>query len=485
MAFDLADLLATRHGEGYALAEQYLNPQLSRTLHAIGFDRAYERAEGAYLYDADGHRYADFLAGFGVFGVGRNHPVVIRALHQMLDAGLADLVQFDCALLPGLLAERLLAKAPGLDRVYFGNSGTEAVEAALKFARYATGRRRIIYCDHAFHGLTTGSLSVNGAAEFRSGFAPLLPDTMIPFGDLDALAAELRKGDVAALLIEPIQGKGVHVVPPGFLAAAATLLHEHGALLICDEVQTGLGRTGRFFGYQHEDVQPDIVTVAKALSGGFVPVGATLAKDWIFQKVYSSMDRVLVHDSTFGSNAAAMAAGLAALSVIDDEDLVGNAERTGAALRVALQLLVDKYELLTEVRGRGLMIGLEGAPGRPGGAVRADGGRRAVRPAPDPDPGPWRPHRGDQAPPAADHRRGRGGAVPRQFPGCDGGRRPGQRADLGLRPDADQAGGQRPSAVMVTSPLVISTSATFRSCGYVILMLRSLPGTTATGTSGR
>jgi ornithine--oxo-acid transaminase len=370
MAFDLADLLAARHGEGYALADRYLNPQLSRTLHAIGFDRTYERAEGAYLYDSDGHRYADFLAGFGVFGVGRNHPVVRQALHQVLDAELADLVQFDAALLPGLLAERLLAKAPGLDRVYFGNSGTEAVEAALKFARYATGRGRIIYCDHAFHGLTTGSLSVNGAEEFRSGFAPLLPDTMIPFGDLDALAAELRQGDVAALLVEPIQGKGVHVVPPGFLAAAAALLHEHGALLICDEVQTGLGRTGKFFAYQHEDVPPDIftpdiVTVAKALSGGFIPVGATLAKDWIFEKVYSSMDRVLVHDSTFGSNAAAMTAGLATLSVIDDEDLVGNAERTGAALQDALQVLVDKYDMLTEVRGRGLMIGLEF--GRPKG----------------------------------------------------------------------------------------------------------------------
>jgi ornithine--oxo-acid transaminase len=300
-----------------------------------------------------------------VFGVGRNHPVVRQALHQVLDAELADLVQFDAALLPGLLAERLLAKAPGLDRVYFGNSGTEAVEASLKFARYATGRGRILYCDHAFHGLTTGSLSVNGAEEFRSGFAPLLPDTMIPFGDLDALAAELRQGDVAALLVEPIQGKGVHVVPPGFLAAAATLLHEHGALLICDEVQTGLGRTGKFFAYQHDDVQPDIVTVAKALSGGFIPVGATLAKGWIFDKVYSSMDRVLVHDSTFGSNAAAMAAGLAALSVIDDEDLVGNAERTGAALRDALQVLVDKYDMLPEVRGRGLMVGLEF--GRPKG----------------------------------------------------------------------------------------------------------------------
>ena len=359
MVFDLAGLLAARRGEGYDLTSQYLNPQLPRMLHAIGFDRVYERAEGAYLYDTDGHRYADFLAGFGVFSVGRNHPVVRQALRDLLDAEPADLVQFDTPLLPGLLAEKLLAKAPGLDRVYFCNSGTEAVEAALKFARYATGRQRIVYCDHAFHGLTTGSLSVNGSAEFRRGFDPLLPDSDIPFGDLDALEAELRKGDVAGFLIEPVQGKGVAVSPPGFLPAAQALLHEHGALLICDEVQSGIGRTGRFFAYQHDDVEPDIVTVAKALSGGFVPVGATLAKAWIFDKVYSSIDRVLVHDSTFGSNAAAMTAGLASLAVIEDEHLVENAERTGAALREALQLLVDKYELLAEVRGRGLMIGLE------------------------------------------------------------------------------------------------------------------------------
>ena len=359
MAFDLPDLLRARHGEGYSLAARYLNPQLPRMLHAIGFDRVYERAEGAYLWDSDGNRYTDFLAGFGVHAVGRNHPVVRKALHDMLDAELADLVQFDTALLPGLLAERLLAKAPGLDRVYFCNSGTEAVEAALKFARYATRRRRIIYTDHAYHGLTVGSLSANGSEEFRRGFAPLLPDTMIPFGDLEALEAELRKGDVAAFIIEPIQGKGVAMAPPGFLAAARDVLHRHGALLICDEVQTGIGRTGRFFAYQHEDVQPDIVTVAKALSGGFVPVGATLAKGWIFDKVYSSIDRVLVHDSTFGSNAAAMTAGLASLAVIENEQLVENAERTGTALHEALQLLVDKYELLAEVRGRGLMVGLE------------------------------------------------------------------------------------------------------------------------------
>jgi ornithine--oxo-acid transaminase len=359
MGFDLPGLLAGRRGQGYELHTRYLNPQLPRMLHAIGFDKVYERAEGAYLYDRDGNRYADFLAGFGVFGVGRNHPVVRGALHSMLDAELADMVQFDCSLLPGLLAEQLLAKADGLDRVYFCNSGTEAVEASLKFARYATGRSRILYCDHAFHGLTTGSLSVNGSAEFRRGFDPLLPDSAIAFGDLDALEQELRKGDVAALIVEPVQGKGAHVVPPGYLGAARKLLHDHGALLICDEVQTGIGRTGRFFGYQHDDVEPDIVTVAKALSGGFVPVGATLAKDWIFEKVYSSMDRVLVHDSTFGSNAAAMVAGLAALSVIEDEQLVTNAEQMGKLLRDALQDMIEEYELLVDVRGRGLIVGME------------------------------------------------------------------------------------------------------------------------------
>jgi len=359
MEFDLPSLLAARRGEGYELHARLLNPQLPRMLHAIGFDQVYERADGAWLYDQEGQRYADFLAGFGVFGVGRNHPVIRKALRDVLDGELADLVQFDCALLPGLLAERLLAKAPGLDRVYFSNSGTEAVEAALKFARYATGRPRVVYCGHGYHGLTVGSLSVNGSAEFRRGFDPLLPDASIPFGSLEALEAELRKGGVAALIVEPIQGKGVHVAPPGFLAAARKLLHDHGALLICDEVQTGLGRTGRWFAYQHDGVEPDIVTVAKALSGGFVPVGATLAKGWIFEKVYSSMDRVLVHDSTFGSNAAAMAAGLASLAVLEEEQLISSAERTGAALHTALRDMVDEYELLAEVRGRGLMIGLE------------------------------------------------------------------------------------------------------------------------------
>src|SRR5260370_20595095 len=166
MGFDLPSLLAERGGQGYELHARYLNPQRPRMLHAIGFDKVYERAEGAYLYDAGGNRYADFLSGFGVFGVGHNHPVVRKALHDVLDAELASMVQFDCALLPGLLAERLLAYAPGLDRVYFCNSGTEAVESALKFARYATGSSRILYCDHAFPGLTPRSPPPNRAHDF-------------------------------------------------------------------------------------------------------------------------------------------------------------------------------------------------------------------------------------------------------------------------------------------------------------------------------
>ncbi|MFD5233463.1 aspartate aminotransferase family protein [Streptomyces qaidamensis] len=358
--FDLGKLLAERGAERYELHTRHLNHQLPRMLHTIGFDKVYERAEGAYFWDADGNDYLDMLAGFGVMGLGRHHPVVRKALHDVVDAGLADLTRFDCQPLPGLLAEKLLAHSPHLDRVFFGNSGTEAVEGALKFARFVTGRPRILYCAHAFHGLTTGSLSVNGESGFRDGFAPLLPDTAVPLGDLDALERELKKGDVAALIVEPIQGKGVLEGPAGWLRAAQELLHRHKALLIADEVQTGLGRTGDFYAYQHEDgVEPDLVCVAKALSGGYVPVGATIGKDWIFKKVYSSMDRVLVHSASFGSNAQAMAAGLAVLSVMENEQIVANVRATGERLRSRLAALTDQYEMLAEVRGRGLMIGIE------------------------------------------------------------------------------------------------------------------------------
>ncbi|SEG17616.1 ornithine--oxo-acid transaminase/hypothetical protein [Actinacidiphila yanglinensis] len=358
--FDLGTLLAERGGERYELHTKHLNHQLPRMLHTIGFDKYYERAEGAHFWDAEGNDYLDMLAGFGVMGVGRHHPVVRKALHDVLDAGLPDLTRFDCQPLPGLLAEKLLAHTPHLDRVFFGNSGTEAVETALKFARYATGKPRVLYCTHSFHGLTTGSLSVNGEEGFQDGFAPLLPDTEIAVGDLDALERELKRGDVAALIVEPIQGHGVHIPPTGYLRAAQELLRRHKALLICDEVQTGIGRTGAFYAYQHEEgVEPDLLTVAKTLSGGYVPVGATLGKDWIFKKVYSSMDRVLVHSASYGSNAQAMVAGLATLAVVEDEQLVENSRRMGDLLRTRLAALVDRYELLKDVRGRGLMVAVE------------------------------------------------------------------------------------------------------------------------------
>ena len=359
MGFDLNSVLRERGGEGAELWDRYLNPQTAKVLRSIGFDRRWERAGGCYLYDDTGAKYLDYLSGFGVFGVGRDHPVVRQALHDVLDAELADMVQMDTPLLAGLLGEALIERAPFMDRAYLCNSGTEAVETALKFARCATGRPRVLYCDHAFHGLTAGSLSVNGAKEFRDGFGPLLPGTAIPFGDLDALRRELRSGDVAALIIEPVQGKGVQVVPDGFLAQAADLLKRHGALLICDEVQSGIGRTGRFFSFEYDGVQPDLVTVAKTLSGGYVPVGATLGTSRVFEKVYSSMDRVLVHDTTYSHNNLAAAAGLATLAVIDDEDLIANAASVGAELTASLRAAAARYELITDVRGRGLMIGIE------------------------------------------------------------------------------------------------------------------------------
>ena len=372
MGFDLRAELDPVAGQGYDLHTKYLNPQLPRTLHTIGFDKVYVRGEGAYLYDEAGNAYADFLSGFGVFAAGRSHPVIKKALQDAIDMDFASWTQFDCQPISGLLAQRLLAKAPGLERVFFCNSGAEAVESALKFARHATGKGRIIYARHGFHGLTAGALSVNGAEEFKRGFGPLLPGTQIPLGDLAALEAELKRGDVAAMIVEPVQGHGVLITPPGFLAASRALLHKNGALLICDEVQAGFGRTGTFFSYQHEDgVQPDIVTVAKALSGGYIPVGAMLTTDKIFSSVYSGMDTIMVHSTTFKGGPLAMAAGLASLAVIEDEDLVANAGRMGDALLAGLSGLKDKYDLIADVRGRGLIIAIEF--GRPSG-MRARAG---------------------------------------------------------------------------------------------------------------
>jgi len=360
MPFDLDKVLQQRKGENFSLHARYINPQLARVLGTIEFDRFYVKGEGCYLIDDEGGRYLDFLSGFGVFALGRGHPAIVGALHDALDADLPNLVQMDCSLLPGLLAQELVKRShPGIERVCFTNSGAEAIESAIKFARAATKRTRILYCDHAFHGLTTGALSLNGGKEFRSGFGPLLPGVdMVPFADIGALARELRKGDVAAFVIEPIQGKGVNLAPDDFWPEAQALCNRHKTLLVLDEVQVGLGRTGTFFCHEQFGLTPDIITVSKALSGGYVPVGAMLSTAAVSDAVFSSMDRAVVHSSTFASNQLAMVAGLATLAAFDDEEILDRVQRTGKAFTKSLAPLVERYEFLHEVRGKGLMIGL-------------------------------------------------------------------------------------------------------------------------------
>jgi ornithine--oxo-acid transaminase len=284
-------------------------------------------------------------------------------LKSVLDSDLPNLVQMDVSTLAGVLAERLLDYVPYLDKVFFANSGAECVEAAIKFARSATGRPGIVYCDHAYHGLSYGALSLTDDANFRGGFEPLLPGcTLIPFNDLAALEQALSSRQVAAFIVEPIQGKGVNLPTDEFLPGAAALCRRYGTLLIADEIQTGLGRTGRFLAVEHWNVEPDMVLLAKALSGGHVPVGALLTRKYIFDKVFNRMDRAVVHGSTFAKNDLAMAAGIATLEVMKAEKLVENAAKRGAQLRLALTRMVPGYELMKEVRGKGLMIGLEFGP---------------------------------------------------------------------------------------------------------------------------
>jgi ornithine--oxo-acid transaminase len=358
------EILEARIGEEMALNDRYLNPQMGRIVRTLGFDKVWSGGEGAHLIDAEGERYLDLFGGYGVFAVGRNHTDVIAAIEQVLAARTGNLPQLGVTLLSGVLAEQLLARAPdSVAAMVPANTGTEAVEAAIKIARAATGRGRILYAEHAFHGLTLGSLSLNGGVEFREGFGPLLPGCdPVGFGDLDALQRELERGDVAAFIVEPVQGKGVNIPAPGYLPGAQRLCREAGALFVCDEVQTGIGRTGRFLALEHWGLQPDMICVAKALSGGFVPIGAVLVSRAAFAQVFDGMERAVRHGSTFGGNDLAAAAALATLRVLEREDLVGRAERMGALLLELTTPLIERFEVVTDVRGVGLMWAIEFGP---------------------------------------------------------------------------------------------------------------------------
>jgi ornithine--oxo-acid transaminase len=360
----IRDLLRQRAGEEMALNDRYLNPQLGRIVRTLGYDRRWVAGEGPYLIDDRGNRYLDLLSGYGVFALGRNHPQVAAAIEEVISAHTANLPQLGVTLLSGVLAEELVRRAPGsVAAMVPANSGTEAVEASIKLARAATGRPRILYAEHAFHGLTLGALSVNGSEELREGFAPLLPGChAVPFGDLELLERELAAEDVAALILEPVQGKGVNLPPPGYLAGAQERCRGAGALLICDEVQTGLGRTGRFLALEHWELAPDLICISKALSGGLVPIGAVLASRAVMDCVFDSMERGVRHGSTFGGNDLAAAAGLATLRVVDREGLVDRAERLGALLLELTKPLMDRYEIVRDVRGLGLMWAIELGP---------------------------------------------------------------------------------------------------------------------------
>ncbi len=358
---DIVSLIEERLDETYDLHRRYINPQFVRVLEIIGFNRNYISAKGARLTDVNGQEVLDFLSGFGVFNIGRNHPLVAQVLHAMLDRDPPNMVQMDVGGISGLLAETLVGLAPqNLDAVFFTNSGTEGVEGALKFARQATGRHKIVHCHHAFHGLTLGSLSVNGNSEFRERNEPLLPGCIqIPFNDLDALEKELSRGDVGGFIIEPIQGKGVFVPDDDYLPGVRRLCDKYGTLLIADEVQSGLGRTGKMFAVEHWGVKPDILIISKALSGGYIPVGAIITTRDIHAKVFDTMERCVAHSNTFGQNELAMAAGLATLSILENENLIQQAEDVGRYLFTGLQDLANRYEMVYEIRGKGLMIGIQ------------------------------------------------------------------------------------------------------------------------------
>ncbi|HEY5059065.1 MAG TPA: aspartate aminotransferase family protein [Gaiellaceae bacterium] len=358
--FDLKALLEDS-GDEHDRWARTINPQFVRVLRTIGFDRTWARADGAYLYDDAGNRYLDMLGGFGMVNVGRNNATVRRALAQFLELETPGAVQLGVTALPGLLAEALLDRVPArLERCLFTSTGTEAVEAALKLGRAATKRSRVISADHAFHGLTLGSLSANGNPEFTDRFQPLLPGfARVPFGDLEALEEQLRREDVAVFLIEPVQGKGNNLPPDGYLEGAQALCRRYGTLFCVDEVQTGFGRTGKLFAFEHWGLEPDLVPVAKSLSGGYVPVGALLMSRAVHEAVFDSMEHAVSHGSTFAPNELAMVAGLATLHELGEQHLVERSARLGEKLLGLTRPLVDEFDVVREVRGLGLMWAIE------------------------------------------------------------------------------------------------------------------------------
>ncbi len=350
-----------RSEESYSLAKKYMNPKLVDVMDILGFNKIYTHAKGNYLYEKSGDAYLDFHSGEGFASLGHAHPALKKALIQAIEDELPDGTQIHYSAHSGLLAEKLHSHLPeSLDAFFFTNSGTETVEVALKFARACTKRKKLLSCHQGYHGLTYGALSVTSEKYFQDGFGPLVPDCeKIPFNDIEALENALRKKDVAAFIVEPIQGRAVAVPDPAYFPAVRELCNRYGTLLIFDEIQTGLGRTGKWFALEHWNIEPDFVLCAKALSGGFIPVGVMATRREIYNKVVNTLDRCYVQHSTYGRNRLAMIAGLATLQTIEQDDLVEHVQNMGIRLLAGLESLRKKHPLIKDVRGMGLMVGFE------------------------------------------------------------------------------------------------------------------------------
>jgi ornithine--oxo-acid transaminase len=350
-----------------ALYRDRVNPQWVRLLDVLQMNARYARCEGTELFTEDGRRILDFLSGYCVHNLGHNHPAILDALKDELDRRGPAMLQSHVPELAGELADRLCWRAGGrVSKVFFCSSGSEGVEAAIKFSRAHTRRTGVLYADGAFHGLTCGALSLMGDAFWRESFGPLLPDTeAVPFGDLEALEQRLATKRFGAFIVEPLQGEGgIRVPAAGYLQNVQTLCRRYGTLFVVDEVQSGMYRTGRFLASHHFNIEPDMVVLAKALSGGLVPSAALLMPDSVYHSVYGSLARSIVHTSTYSENSLAMRAGLAALETLEREHLGERACSAGEFLRSRLRDALSGYEMVKEVRGMGLLNGIEFQPPR-------------------------------------------------------------------------------------------------------------------------
>jgi acetylornithine/succinyldiaminopimelate/putrescine aminotransferase/predicted amino acid dehydrogenase len=357
-SLDVAEL-AERASERHA---RHINPVLIGLGGSSGLARTFVRGEGAELFDESGRAYLDFVAGFGSVNLGHNHPEVAAALASTLNQRAPGFSPGSVNPLAAALAEQLVAVTPrGLEMVFFTNSGAESIEAVLKLARAATGRTGLLSCRGSFHGKTFGALSVTGNRAYQGSFGPLVPDCqMIPYGDARALELALATQLHAAFVVEPIQGEGGMVTPPpGYLPEAQRLCREAGTLLIIDEVQTGLGRTGPMFAVERDGIEPDILTLAKSLGGGLMPLGAMIAPRDVWMKAYGSYQTFALHSSTFSGGSLACAAGLAVLRVLRDGPTLVDAARRGIQLRDGLESIARSCPIIREVRGHGLMLGVE------------------------------------------------------------------------------------------------------------------------------